>query len=468
MVLLAASAGVGSIANAQTGPKPPYPSWLPIPEEFVKRLPADWQEAVRKWATDPPSDFARFSKMKDDELLGEMYMALGRAEGAEDFVLDHLRDPTVPAVTRNFVMQLIGFMPRWANNARAGSVLREMVTSEPDEVLAEVALDEARKRDLRGLRAALDERMAAHQNDPELIAKLQKLDERWVSLVNGTMLPAFMQRVPPIFEVKHASPKIRVLAFGDFGVTNATKEWRPQGKVAAAMLEYSRTHPYDFGITLGDNFYTTGLDSPDHPRWQKDWEDFYGPLKIPFYVSLGNHDWFGPDSPAAEIMHTALSTNWHLPSTYYTFTSGPVQFFAIDSNEIPEAQATWLKDALEKSRAKWKIVYGHHPPYFTGDIGITEQENLVKILMPVLKGRADVYIAGHMHNLQHLKPVDGVNLFIAGGGGASSYEVDEKSPVAIFAKKTAGFAVLEMDEHNFTLHFIDADGKEIYKASLQK
>jgi hypothetical protein len=92
----------------------------------------------------------------------------------------------------------------------------------------------------------------------------------------------------------------------------------------------------------------------------------YDPLGIKFYATLGNHDWGFADSPAAEILYTWKSPSWRMPAPYYTFTAGPMQFFAMDTNEVSEAQLLWLKDELAKSRARWKLVYGHHPIYSAG------------------------------------------------------------------------------------------------------
>lgn len=423
---------------------------------------------VGKYVILPKEADAHYAKMSDEEVRGDVLSRLADVDGPQDFVLDHMRDAAIPETSRQNTVYDIAEFPHWINNSRAYSVLMEMAVSEKDEKFAMLCLDTVRKLEMKSLRLTLQRRMANQQGNPEITAQLLQEDERWISLVNGNMLPAFLRRVPPVFEVKGRASSIRVLAFGDYGVTSILKEWKPQAQAAAAMRDYEQSHPFDFGITLGDNFYSAGMESPDQPRWEADWERFYGPLGIAFYASLGNHDWYGPDSPAAEILHTSRSPSWHMPSPYYTFTAGPAQFFAIDSNEISAAQQAWLKDALEKSSSPWKIVYGHHPPYFAGLYGSHQEDRVVRALMPVLKGRADVYIAGHDHNLEHLKPVDGVNLFIAGGGGAGSYEVDATDPVALFAKQTNGFAVLEINEHAFTLRFIDTTGKQIYETTLHK
>src|SRR4029079_11116706 len=166
------------------------------------------------------------------------------------------------------------------------------------------------------------------------------------------MLPAFMRVTPPIFSLKGESQSIRVLAFGDFG--NGSVE---QKQVAAAMRKFHVQTPFDFGVTLGDNFYGSGLESVTDSRLKTWWDELYDPMGIKFYATLGNHDWGFADSPAAEILYSKQSPSWRMPAPYYTFTAGAVQFFALDTNEVSEAQLLWLRDELAKSRAHWKLVY---------------------------------------------------------------------------------------------------------------
>jgi tartrate-resistant acid phosphatase type 5 len=457
------------IAVAHPQSSNPKQKKVPLPDAIINRLPQDWQATARKYETITKEQESAYGNVKDVELRSEVLVDLSFKEGPEEFVIDHLQE----AISNPYLLILLHNLPKqehWWNHSRVDSVLENLAISIPDQEIALACLDSVRKLEMQRLRQALNRRMVnpALSHSADTTAQLEQQDERWISLVNGTMLPAFLRRVPPIFSVAQGKSKIRVLAFGDYGSGGLQKDWDHQKEAAAAMREYARQHPFDLGITLGDNFYPKGMDSPDELRWKTDWEDFYGPLRIAFYASLGNHDWYDPDSPAAEILYSLHSPTWHMPSPYYTFTAGPVQFFAIDSNEISAAQSRWLQNALEASQAKWKIVYGHHPPYFAGPNGTTTDERIVKALMPILKGRADVYIAGHDHNLEHLKPVDGVNLFIAGGGGAVTYEADSASPVALFARQTNGFAVLEIEDHTATVRLVDAADKEIYKTTLRK
>jgi hypothetical protein len=230
------------------------------------------------------------------------------------------------------------------------------------------------------------------------------------------------------------------------------------------MRTYHEKQPFTFAVTLGDNFYSRGMVSPDDPRWQTWWSDLYDPLGIPFYATLGNHDWGDPNSPAAEILFTARSRSWRMPAAYYTFTAGPVQFFALDTDLISEAQLLWLVEELDRSRATWKVVYGHHPIYSEG----RHEDNNDKIaqLLPVLRDRADVYLAGHDHDMQHLRPEGTLHFFVAGSGG--KLRPIEAGPRSLFAKSANGFAVLDADAETLTVTFVEADLSSPYSYTLTR
>jgi hypothetical protein len=463
---------IAAVFSPRTQGQSKDPDEIPLPDAVVSRLPEDWRATVTKYVKPRKGYEGEYAGKSDAELRTSMLSSLSFDEGPEEFVIAHLHE-AVPGRDLLVLAVNIGWQKHWFGHPGVDAELEKLAVSVPDEQIAQACLNAARELEMNRLRATLDERIARQDTarTPEQLAQLREEDERWISLVNGTMLPAFMRRVPPMFDAKPGASSIRVLAFGDFGFCRE-KDGRiqgdkNQGQDAAAMVAYHGAHPFDFGITLGDNFYPEGMNSPDDPRWKACWEDLYGPMKIKFYPVYGNHDWYGADSPAAELLYTAKSPTWDMRAPYYTYTAGPVQFFAIDTNHISKAQAAWLTQALEQSHARWKVVYGHFPPYIASPVR-TADESVVEALMPILKGRADIYIAGHHHSLEHLKPVDGVNLFIAGGGGATSYDVDQHSPVGIFAKSEYGFAVIEADEHNFTVRFIDKNSKVLDESTIHK
>lgn len=345
---------------------------------------------------------------------------------------------------------------------RVRAVLPQIASSDPDTRLALLALEQLRLQQTRELSRLLNQRLekARTTGNADDFRKLANEQERWISLVRGTMLPSFMRTPPPIFSLKKTDEPVRILAFGDFGTGS-----EGQKQTAAAMVRYHRETPFDFGITLGDNFYSVGMESTSDPRWKTQWEDLYRPLGIRIYATYGNHDWGLADSPAAELMYAGMSESWRMPAPYYTFTAGAVQLFAVDTNEVSEAQLLWLKEQLEKSTATWKLVYGHHPIYSHGQHG--DNSVLIAKLLPILKGRADVFLAGHDHDLQHLKAEDGVHFFVSGGGGAGIRPITPGAR-SLFAHSSYAFSVIDADSREFTIKYFDPTLKELYRATLRK
>jgi hypothetical protein len=322
------------------------------------------------------------------------------------------------------------------------------------------ALDKLRAIQIRRVGQLLARRTesAKRKGLSDEIRRLVLEQERWISLASGTMLPGFLRVPPPVFSVDSVGPRVRFLAFGDFGTGNAQ-----QKEVAAAILKYHEKAPFDFAVTLGDNFYSVGMESPSDPRWKTWWDDMYGMMRIKFYATLGNHDWRHPDSPAAEVLYTQKSDTWRMPSPYYTYTAGEVQFFALDTSEVSEAQLIWLSEELAKSRARWKVAYGHHPIYSAGDHG--DDKTLIARLLPVLRGKVDVYLAGHDHDLQHLRPEGGLHFFVAGGGGANTRPM-KADPRSLFARSAHGFAVIEADSEQLKVRFISPNLEQFYEYAL--
>ena len=86
--------------------------------------------------------------------------------------------------------------------------------------------------------------------------------------------------------------------------------------------------PASFVLALGDNFYWTGVQSAEDPRWATTFESIYsassanGALNVPFFAIAGNHDACG--NVSAQIAYSArtpagsgTSGRWHMPGRFY-------------------------------------------------------------------------------------------------------------------------------------------------------
>jgi predicted phosphodiesterase len=426
------------------------------PDSLVNKLPAALRE--RGQAILNATEDKTRTQLTDD-------LARQEPAAAMEFLIG-LLDSDPAASVRRAVITRLGNRP----DAALQQALERHAASDADADVALLALNRLRAQRLNQLRQSLNKRleMAQQSGNPAELQKLLQEQERWISLVNGTMLPAFMRVPPPLFALKSKGKVLRVVTLGDFGAgapENGQIAGEPQKQVAAAMLKSHKAKAFDFGLTVGDNFYPVGMHSPADARWQTLWRELYDPLKLKFYVTFGNHDWGSADSPAAELLYARQSPSWVIPAPYYTYTAGPVQFFALDTNEVSELQLTWLRGELAKSTARWKVVYGHHPIYSAGQHG--NGNDLIARLLPVIKDRADIFLAGHEHDMQHQKPEGNLHFFINGGGGAGirTIKPNERS---LFALSSYGFATLEIDTEKIAVKYFGTELQELYQYTIVK
>ncbi len=264
--------------------------------------------------------------------------------------------------------------------------------------------------------------------------------------------------------------------FGDSG-TGGTEQVR---MADALEKECQKARP-DGILLLGDNFYQKGVRSVDDPQWQEKMFRPYGKdcLKtVPIYAILGNHDYKG--NVDAQIAMTNIEERWHMPHRFYRINFGSLlQVVAMDTNRITLCMDPYicsldfLKDSLaNRDEFRWNIVMGHHPvksaslKYNTGRfIGDSIR---AKILKNYMCGKADAYLAGHSHHLEHRREEDcQTDLFISGGGGGDLYGTVPQ-PESLFAASQHGFLTLNVSEDELVWRMVDVDGTTLYQTVSHK
>lgn len=385
--------------------------------------------------------------------------------GASDELLGGL-----PPALREAGSAVVGEADERARAKFAAEMAAESPAGSMDFLIALLEVE-----DSPGVRAGIVDRLGAHRH-PKVMRALERRLERAVEESDEVAGLAFKRLVgdqgyalPWALSLGRLKPEgapLRVLVFGDFGSGS-----KAQRRVAADMLAFHRERPFDLGLTVGDNFYPSGLSSPVHPRWRSQWESLYTPLGIEFYAVLGNHDTRDPLSPFAQVLRSKRSASWRMPASYYTFAAGPVQFFAVDTNKgrLTEEQLDWLVRELKRSTARWKVVYGHHPVKSDGEHGNDAYTaRMHRLLLPRLReGGADVYLAGHDHDMQALKPEGGLRLFISGGGGKGSRALGPARH-RLWGKSELGFTVIEADGEGLEVSFVGPGGERLHTSRLTK
>ena len=252
-----------------------------------------------------------------------------------------------------------------------------------------------------------------------------------------------------------------------------------------------------FVVLLGDNIYRSGVSSADDPQFTTKFEAPYDGIPVPFYAVLGNHD-YGGDGDGDEfhkgqfqVAYTARSSRWRMPDAFYRFTAGSVEFFALDTNMQmygeDAAQRQVVDGWLEQSTSPWKVVFGHHPyrsnglhgnaGSYNGTTGIPAVSgDGVKSFMESIfvRGRADLLLSGHDHNLQWLQPVStcaGTELIVSGAGAVPRVLLDASSPSyndVYFQAATLGFVYAIATERQLTVEFVDAAGRVLHVQTISK
>jgi tartrate-resistant acid phosphatase type 5 len=218
--------------------------------------------------------------------------------------------------------------------------------------------------------------------------------------------------------VSAAPPSGAVFAvIGDFGdgsadegaVAKLVKSWRPE-----------------FVVTTGDDNYPDGaaetIDKHIGAFYAELIGDYHGAFgtgsaKNRFWPTLGNHDWRAAGAKPY-LDYFTLPGN----ERYYDVVLGAVHLFALDSDpHEPDGttetsvQGQWLKQRLAASKACFKLVVFHHPPYSNGPHGNSEF-----MRWPFRAWGADAVLSGHDHTYERFM-VDGFPYIVNGIGGADIY-----------------------------------------------
>lgn len=175
-----------------------------------------------------------------------------------------------------------------------------------------------------------------------------------------------------------------------------------------AMVTAGASQGYDGLVLLGDLVYPEGDAAQADARVGQVFDPVTreGARLVPV---LGNHDY---RSGEQEQLLRALGRR----TTWYAQTIGLVRIVVLDSERVgdPEQRA-WLQRTLASTTtAPWTIVAMHRPAYSAGHHG--SDPEIQAAWVPLFE-QYDVplVLAGHDHDYQRSRPIDGVTYVVSGG-----------------------------------------------------
>tara|TARA_B110001469_G_C9613947_1_gene305560 strand:+ start:802 stop:1629 length:828 start_codon:yes stop_codon:yes gene_type:complete len=272
------------------------------------------------------------------------------------------------------------------------------------------------------------------------------------------------------------------ISIGDMG--NGSKV---QYGVAKLMKYLCDTYNVKFISGLGDNIYESGCKNVKDKGFQDKFEKPYSILSntIRWYMLLGNHDYgydYGNskallDNSIHQILYTKYSKKWYMPSKYYSFTRGPMEFFYLDTNfDILSAhdidtQLQIMKQKLDTSKKRWKIVCGHHTWRSIAEHGNAEKK-LEDFLTSLFKHtKPHLYMCGHDHCKSIMKK-KGITLVISGNGGEEydgpNVNLQNCHDCSLkYFSPSPGVALVNANKKTLTIDFYNKDKLKEYSYKLR-
>ena len=206
-----------------------------------------------------------------------------------------------------------------------------------------------------------------------------------------------------------------------------------------------------FILNTGDNFYYCGIQNTSDPQISEDYTSLFGGMGVPWYHSLGNHDY--GFSPEAQLLLNETIPEWIMDDRYYhrrviLQSNITVNIIVLDTNpcvkdyrgtnrrlwdpcgtQYPDCspiaepcrfhenilsqdcdtQLSWAKNVFANiPDGEWVFVVGHHK---------AEEVNVANFQTTILDNpRVHLYLNGHTHNLEHYS-VNGQAKYITTGAG---------------------------------------------------
>ena len=246
---------------------------------------------------------------------------------------------------------------------------------------------------------------------------------------------------------------------GDAGEVNPT-----QSMVVKALANSDCTVVWHLG-----DITQLGVQSINDPELKESFLNPFEPFldtNIPFYLTVGNHDYKGDPTVYLEVAKEYPSI-YH-PSNFYTKRFGELCFFALDTTIFDKLyyfhkrgnQIRWLKDKVEelKGKCEFSIAVAHHPLFSSGDRDRANPQ-LAIFLENYVFGTFDIYITGHNHVLadegDHKKTRQLISATGALPGGSPSDTESGKFNVEI-----PGFLKMIVSNNIARYEFIDAKKNE--------
>lgn len=246
--------------------------------------------------------------------------------------------------------------------------------------------------------------------------------KRWSDIYNFSTAPA--QRTDGGYKEEE---EISILYMGDIQYQRRTRDYTEWGK----LLQDARYRNPSIAFAL------IGGDMVNSSRKMKDWNLFLNNATsvfsyIPMMTTIGNHETSIKADPYLQILALPENGPQGLEEEFYSFDYANCHIAVMNTCFLAENRKAamgsdweralrevnnWLEEDLSQSKAKWKIVLLHHPPYGMSSDGDPIYHSIRQEWEPILeRGRVDLVLCGHQHIYMRTKEIGGITYVIGNSG----------------------------------------------------
>ncbi|XP_068128285.1 tartrate-resistant acid phosphatase type 5 [Hyperolius riggenbachi] len=311
---------------------------------------------------------------------------------------------------------------------------------------------------------------------------------------------ALMVLSGPLVDLE-SEPSLRFSVIGDWGGLPLPPYFTEQeNRTALEMANTAANWGTDFIVSVGDNFYYTGVHNVHDQRFKSTFENVFSAKSlrnVPWYVIAGNHDHKG--NVTAQIAYSKVSPRWKYPALYFDTsfkipsTNVSVRMLFLDTVTFcgnsddfaegqpleaadpiqAETQLQWLTDKLATAKDDYLLLVGHYPVWSVSSHGPTHC--LVRLLNPLLqKYRVTAYLSGHDHNIQYLQDDLGIGYVLSGAGNFADESQKHKHSVPkgylkFFygdVDRKGAFAYVKVTAKAMDITYIKGTGKSLFQTRL--
>jgi hypothetical protein len=270
-----------------------------------------------------------------------------------------------------------------------------------------------------------------------------------------------------------SAPPVRAPVGGDVpsgpprrAVVWAVGDGADGGAAAKAVARRVRTGPVDRFLYLGDVYGPQPLTLLRGDGTADDYltryAPVYGALAPRTAPTPGNHEWPQRGDGYEPYWRRVMGRT---PPAYYRFSIAGWQILSLNSEAAHDggsAQLRWLARQVARP-GTCRLAFWHRPRFSAGRHG--DQADVAP-LWDALRGRAALVVNGHDHDMQRLRPIDGITEFVSGAGGHGLYGLHADQRRAFGDDRTYGALRIDLRPGHARLRFVAVDGRVLDSSAV--